>query len=145
MSDTVLINGKEYSSNDVRVEMFGARVFGVTEISYSEKEGKKNLKGFGKEPIARIDGDMDYEASLTIMLKENLNILRAIPKGKKLTDIPPFPITVAYVDESGSNVTVIDKLKACQFLGNGREVKTGEGIMVKHDLIPGGIDFYSNR
>ena len=145
MGNTVLINGKEYSSQNVRVQMLGARVFGVTELNYSEKEGKKNLQAFGKEPVARIDGDMEYEASITLMLKESLNVLRAIPVGAKIGDIPPFTIEVAMVDDSGSNLTVIDRLQAVQFTSNSREIKTGDGVMVKHDLIIGGIDWYTNR
>ena len=50
---TPLINGVNYSWSNIKFNLFGVPVVGITEINYTRKQNKENQYGAGVEPVSR--------------------------------------------------------------------------------------------
>ncbi|AHJ98932.1 hypothetical protein [Hymenobacter swuensis] len=128
-----LINGVSYSWADIQAQILGKTIYGISAISYEDTQNMEDNYGAGMMPTSRGYGKYEAKASITIEAKESERLVEAVPSGR-LQDIPPFPITVAYVNPA--NRTVSHKLMNCQFKGNKRDVKSGDTkIEVEHELI----------
>lgn len=139
MPTTPLINGRSWGWADINVSLLGRTVYGITAIDYSDKQAITNNYGSGSMPISRGYGQYTAEAKITFEAKELDRIAAAIPGGR-LQDIPPFPITVAYVN--ADNIAVTHKLMNCQFATNKRTAKTGDdSIAVELDLVVSHIEW----
>jgi hypothetical protein len=68
MSIAIVQNGIRLATSweDVRLNLFGNPIAGVTAISYSESQEKQNFWGAGNEPQERGYGNKTYEASITL-------------------------------------------------------------------------------
>lgn len=134
-----LINGVAYSWADINAFLLGRTVFGITAISYEDMQEMTDNKGAGIFPTSRGYGANECKASLTLEAKESERLVDAVPSGR-LQDIPPFPITVSYVNTANKAVT--HKLMNAQFKGNKRDVKSGDtSIEVEHELIISHIEW----
>lgn len=131
-----LINGTAYTWNSITLPLFGVPVQGITEISYKKKQTKTNNYGKGSEPVSRGRGKKEYEASITLEMKE-VEWLKLKASGS-LLDIKPFDIPVVF---SGDGVALTTHtLIACEFTEVGIESKNGDTeINVTLPLILGGI------
>jgi hypothetical protein len=135
-----LINGVEYGWCDIQVMLLGRRLEGITEVSYETKKAKKNVYGRGTKVISRGRGNEEPTASITLTGKEMDALERALPKGKKITDISPFKIVVAYAPEDGSNLVRKDELLDCEFTNQPKGAKQGdENTEHQLELIVGDI------
>jgi hypothetical protein len=133
-----LLNGRAYDWASIRLQLLGLTITGVTAISYEDSQEKTNNKGAGIYASSRGYGAYEAKASITLEMKEVERIEAALPPGQRLQDIGPFNVTVSYVN--GSNVMVNHTIHNCEFLGNKREIKTGDtNIEVALDLIPSHI------
>lgn len=110
--ETPLINGISYSWGNIVLVLFGVPVKGITEIEYTSKQKKENQYGAGTKPVSRGYGNEEFDASITIYREELTRIKTAAP-GKNIMKIPPFPIQIAWINESGQVDSV--SLKACEF------------------------------
>jgi hypothetical protein len=131
-----LINGKSYGWSDIQLVILGRIVAGVTAISYEDVQEMKDNPGAGVYPTSRGYGGITAKASITLEMKELLGIQAAakLAGHDRIQKIPRFNIPIAYVDDE--NAPVSDMLFNCQFTGNKRDVKTGDGsIEVQLDLI----------
>lgn len=134
------INGRAYDWPSIRLQLLGQTVAGVTEINYSDTQEKVNNYGAGTMPVSRGYGKYEPKADIMLEMKEVERIQAALPPGGRLQDIPPFPIVISYVNTS--NMQVTHTLHNCEFLGNGREVKTGDtNVLVKLDLVLSHIEW----
>jgi hypothetical protein len=137
---TVLINGQSYAWSDIKMELLGRLVQGVTAISYESKQEKVNNYGAGTEPVSRGRGKKEYESSITLEMKEVEAIQRALGPGRSLEDILPFDINIGFITDG--NVPVKHTLRQVEFTNNKRDVSTGDTtIEVELELIVGGIDW----
>ena len=109
----VIINGQEYSFADVRVNILGRSVEGLRGVRYNTTRDHQNVKGRGARNVAMAKGGKDHEGSVSLLQSEVEAIQRSLSPGKDLTDIPPFPIVVAYAPEDGTATT--DILEGCRF------------------------------
>ncbi|GGF22260.1 hypothetical protein [Hymenobacter cavernae] len=129
----ILINGTAYTWADINVQLLGRTVLGISAISYEDMQEMVDNFGAGIFPISRGYGKNEAKASITLEAKELERLVDATPSGR-VQDIPPFPITVSYVNPS--NKVVTHKLLNCQFKGNKRASKSGDtNIEVELDLI----------
>lgn len=135
MPVTPLINGVNYSWSNVKLNLFGVVVNGITEISYSRKQTKENNYGVGVDPVSRGYGNVENEASISIYRDEWQRIIAAAPNKDPLS-IKPFDIQVLF---GGSSVQFAqDTLKACEFMNDPFEAKQGDSkFIVKLDLVVG--------
>lgn len=135
-----LINGKAYEFTDIRVNLLGATVRGITAINYDSPRNKSNHHGSNKEPVSRTRGVEQPEGSITLEMKEVKDIENALGPDQKLTDIAPFPITVTYSPDGQQLVT--DILEGVEFLNNPRDTSDGGGrITVQLNILPANIRY----
>lgn len=133
-----LINGVNYSWNNVSLILFGTPIVGIMSISYKRKQKKENNYGAGPEPISRGYGMKEYEGEIELYLDTWKQIIAASPNRDPF-QIPFFDIPVSF---SGEGVTTTkDTLRACEFTEEGMDTKSGDTkITIKIPLIIGGID-----
>jgi len=94
----ILINGKAYDWASVTI-MIGSQVlFGVTSISFSEKQNIKPIYNAGVYPIGYGLGKVQTNVKLTID-QDEYQILRASANEFKVQNIRPFDIYVIFFDE----------------------------------------------
>lgn len=121
---TPLINGRAYDWASIAVQLLGQTILGITAVSYKYRQEKVNNFGAGVNPVSRGYGKREPEGSITLEMKEVERIQAAVPAGGSILDIPPFTIAISYVN--ASNMLVTHTLHNCEFLENGRELKTGD-------------------
>lgn len=138
MPITPIINGVNYSWSNVKLNLFGVIVNGITEISYSRKQKKENNYGVGVNPVSRGYGNIENEGKITIYLDEWKRIIAASPDKDPLS-IKPFDIQVLF---GGSSVQFAqDTLRACEFMTDPMDGKQGDSkLMVTIDLVIGAIE-----
>lgn len=130
---TPLINGINYSWANVKFNLFGVPVIGITEIDYDRKMKKDNNYGYGQDPISRGYGNIENSGSISIYFDEWRRIIAAAPSADPLY-IKPFDIQVLF--GSSSLNFKQDTLRSCEFLEDPFSVKQGDSkIMVKLPLI----------
>lgn len=138
MPITPLINGVNYSWSNVKLNLFGVIVNGITEISYGRKQKKENNYGVGVDAVSRGYGNVENEGKITIYLDEWKRIIAAAPNKDPLS-IKPFDIQVLF---GGSSVQFSqDTLRACEFMNDPMDAKQGDSkLMVTIDLVIGLIE-----
>jgi hypothetical protein len=130
-----MIKGKEYDFEDIKIKLFDKEPIGITGIKYGHKQEAKFQHGMGKHAISYTKGKYEATGELSLLQSELEALQRTLPKGKSLTDIPPFDITVSYAMEGDANTTT-DTLKSCIITGLDKELKTGgEAMEVKLPMI----------
>jgi len=138
MPQTALINGINYSWANIKLNLFGVPVIGITDIEYSRKMKKENNYGYGQDPISRGYGNRDYDGSITLYWDEWRRIIAAAPTFDPLA-IAPFPIQVLF-GSSALNFKQ-DTLRSCEFLDDPFTAKQGDTkLLVKLPLIIGLIE-----
>jgi len=136
---TPLINGERHSWGDIKINLLGRTVTGVTAISYDDKQEKTNNYGAGNYPVSRGRGKYEATAKVTLHAYEVTAIQRAAA-GKRLQDIPPFDIVVAYLNQNDQVVT--DVIRNCEFTMNKRDIKQGDTVIeVELELIVSHIEW----
>lgn len=113
-----------YSWANITLILFGTVVRGVKSIKYNYKQDKKNVYGYGTEPIGRTYGNVEYNAEITLLRDEVQSIVLAARSNglNKLTDIGPFSIPVIYGANPAGGLNPIpqgqaqDTLMMCEFL-----------------------------
>ncbi|BBQ07573.1 hypothetical protein [Elizabethkingia anophelis] len=142
MDQKVRINGKYRNYGSVRVSALGATFVGVGKIEYKREDAIDPVKAVGTtKSIGYTQGDETNEGSISLV-SETVDAMQAkLPPGKTLPDIPPFPITVSYVDDFG--IQVCHVLYGCKFKANGRSAEAGNNgaIFVEIPLYIHDIDF----
>lgn len=109
-----MINGKEYSWQDIQIAFLGRVVLGVTEVKYKEKTAREFIYGTGRKPIAYADGQTDSDGSLTILQSDFeamvASALAAYP-GRTITTLPPFDLIVMFIPDMDNPKIVKDVIK----------------------------------
>jgi hypothetical protein len=124
MNQIAVINGIMYSWANISLLLFGGITRGVKGIKYGYKQDKKNVYGYGIEPIGRTYGNIEYHAEIILLRDEVQSILTGLKsKGmNKLTDIGPFDIPVIYGANPAAGLNPVpaaqsqDTLLFCEFL-----------------------------
>lgn len=148
MNQTALINGVLYSWANITLILFGNVIRGVRSIKYNYKQEKKNVYGYGTEPIGRTYGNVEYTCEIQILRDEMQNIITAMKLAgfKKITDIPSFNIPVLYGINPAGGLNPIpfaqsqDIVMAAEFMDFNFEGKQNDQELIMNvPLIVGGI------
>lgn len=142
MADTTIINkfGNMTGWNNITINLLGRDLEGVTEISYTDETKKENAYGAGGYPVGRGGGNYEAKASINLYKEEIDGLISALPSGKRIQDIDVFDVTVEYQDNDG--LIRKDRIRNCEFTGNGVESKNDEGtISYKYDLLVSHIEW----
>lgn len=124
-----MVNGNEYSWEDINAILPGKATpaEGIIAISYTVKKDHVNIYGRGDKPVALGRGKMEFDGSITLLQSEVEGMLATLPKGKNITNLAPFTITVAYAPAGG--VATVDQLKHVRFKEMPKGMKTGDPNM----------------
>lgn len=134
-----LINGIAYDWAQIVLTIAGTPIAGVSAVNYSDTQAMTDNYGAGSAPVARGFGKYEAKASIEMSMEEVESITAAAP-GRRLQNIPEFPIIVSFV--SPNNAVVTHKLKNCRFKENKRDMKTGDsGVNVSIELIVSHIEW----
>jgi hypothetical protein len=117
------INGQFYSWSRIRFNFLGTSFSTITAIKYQEEDEVKGVKGVGNKKLGFTQDNTETEGSISILAETLEAIVKRLPKGKRLQDIVPFPITVSYLDGAGNLVAHV--LEGCKFTKNSREASSG--------------------
>jgi len=126
----VLINGQAYTWAQIKINILGRQIIGVTKITYKESEEMQDNFGAGNRPISRSYGKIETEASIEMYMEEIEALQAATPEGR-LQSIPEFDIVVSYQPTLGQikNHT----LHNCRFKENSRE-PGNEDMAIKAEI-----------
>lgn len=139
--DTPLINGTRHSWASVKVNVLGRTVSGISAVSYEDKQAKVNNYGAGNFPVSRGLGNYEASGKITLHAYEVDAIQRTVGQGKRLIDIPPFDITISYLEQGNDGLTT-HVIRNCEFTSNKREVKQGDtNIETEFELVVSHIDW----
>lgn len=123
MSGTA-INGKYRNYASIRITAFGALFTTVKAVSYDRTDAIDGVKALGTtKDIGYTQGDEKYTGSITLLSEEVDSLQKSLPPGKSIQDIPPFPISVSYVGDTG--LQVAHTLIGCKFTKNSRNGEAG--------------------
>ncbi|CAM1361503.1 conserved hypothetical protein [Tenacibaculum litopenaei] len=135
-----LVNGHRHGWSSVEVNILDRIVTGITAISYDDAQVKENHYGAGDMPVFRGRGKYEAKASITLYAFEVESIQQALPKGKRLQDVPLFDIKVSFLDNSSNVITHV--IRNCEFKTNKRDMKQGDSkVEVQLDLIVSHIEW----
>jgi hypothetical protein len=135
-----MINGFEYSWEDISISLLKRLITGFTAIEYAASKEHMNIHGRGANPVAMGRGRKTYQGSITMLQSEVEAIQAGLPKGKDLTDLAPFKVIVAYAPEGGAITT--DELLYCRFTNLPKGMNEGDGnMMVALPLVIGNINY----
>lgn len=136
-----LINGQRHSWAKVEVNLLDRILTGITSVSYDDSVTKENHYGAGNMPVHRGVGKYEANASVTWYNYEGDAIQAALGNGQRLQDIPPFDVTVSFLDDA-TNQVVTHVIRNCEFKSNKRSLNQGDTkFEVSHDLICSHIEW----
>ena len=137
-NNTPLINGRAYDFAQAVANVLGVPLMGISSINYTEEQEKSNNFGAGKYAVSRGHGAVDASASFEIHMNDIEAMRAAAPLGR-LLDIPPFDITVTYLNE---NKVVVHTLKNCEFTNDGVEGSQGDTQLQRSfDLVLSHVEY----
>ncbi|WP_299212769.1 hypothetical protein [uncultured Dokdonia sp.] len=140
MNALPLINGQQHSWSSIEVRMLDNIVTGITSVNYDDSVMKENHYGAGDLPVHRGRGKYEAKASITLYNYEVEAIIAALPRGKRLQDVPAFDIVVSYLDDTNDIITHV--VRNCEFNTNSRGINQGDTkIEVSFDLICSHIEW----
>jgi hypothetical protein len=135
-----MINGFEYSWEDISISLLKRLITGFTAIEYTASKEHMNVRGRGSLPVAMGRGRKDFMGSITMLQSEVEAIQASLPKGKDLTDLAPFKVIVSYAPEGG--VVTTDELLYCRFSSLPKGMNEGDGNMaITLPLVIGKINY----
>lgn len=122
-----MINGFEYSWEDISITIFGKLLTGVTEVEYTSEKEHTNIYGRGADPVAMGRGKKDYKGRIVVNQSELESILAQLPKGKDLTDATGTKVVVAFAPEGG--VITTDVIQNVRITSVKKGIKHSDGNM----------------
>ncbi|WP_317899424.1 hypothetical protein [Aurantibacillus circumpalustris] len=137
-----MINGFEYSSEDVKIILPGKATpeEGVVDINYEVMKEHTEIHGMSADPVALGRGKKSRSGDITVLQSVIEGMQGALLPGKDLTDMPPFTITVGYAPVGGK--ATFDRLKFVRIKKVPKGMKSGDTHMeVKLDLAIGMIEY----
>ena len=121
-----LINGVAYDFAQIRANVLGVVLYGISSINYTETQEKANNYGLGDRPVSRGSNIIETSGDLEISMND-VEALRGIsPTDGSLLYIPSFDIVVIFLN---AQKVVTHVLKNAEFTGDGVSGSTGDTDM----------------
>lgn len=109
-----MINGKNYSWEDISIQLPHGTLIGIEDIEYSDEKETEANYGKGSNPISYGEGNYSAQGKLTLTRGEFQRLLDHVKKNaKSLYGLQPFPIIASYANDNQPAIT--DKLPLCKF------------------------------
>ncbi|MBA9078942.1 hypothetical protein [Rufibacter quisquiliarum] len=107
-----MINGKEYSFQDIQVWFAGRQIGCLQEITYKEKTDRKFIRGNARKASAYADGETEYTGAVGFIQSEMQALIDSVPAGRSVTTLPPFDIVVMYIPDVDNPIIKKHLIKA---------------------------------
>lgn len=135
-----LVNGAEPAWANLVVNIAGFPESAITAIAYDDDQVIEDIRGAGQRPVARGYGDITCKGSVTL-LRSAIEAIRSASDTRRLQDIAAFDIVCVFLPMNGTTI-ITHKLRNCQFLNDGMDIKTGDTKNEKQlDLIISHIEW----
>lgn len=118
---------QEFNFQDVVIRLAGLPVAGAQGISYTASQESPNIYGLGREPRSYAKKRREYEGEITVTGGQLNEILQAVAPIGDLLSLPPFEVSVTYVNESGDLWS--DVLSGCRFTEVPKELVLDDDFM----------------
>lgn len=119
------INQVQYEWGHITTVVMGRPVVGIQGIEYKKAQEKEHLFGRGNKAIGIQKGNQKCDGTLTILQAELEAMCSAAGARKSVTDLGAIDITVAYVPENSTKITV-DILRGVEFTEMPKGMKQGD-------------------
>lgn len=93
-----LINGVEFTHSSVRCFVAGLRIFGLTELSWTNNHNVGKNYGAQRKPTSKGYGEVDFTGSIS-MEQVDVERLRDIAPDGDITKLRRVPIIISYVND----------------------------------------------
>lgn len=138
-----LINGHQHAWADIRVNILGRTLTGITGIDYDDDEGSEFYHGAGQHVVAFGNGNITTTCKIK-MYKYELDALIKSAKSKgirNLQDVDFFDVVVTYRATRDAEETT-DIVRNCKFKKIPKSAKQGDTkFEVDIDLLCSHIDW----
>ena len=121
-------DSREYAWKNIDIVMLGRPVTGLRSIKYKSKTDKEPIYARGSKPASIAYGNESFEGEIGLLQSELEALVVAAGKGKNVTKIPPFDITVAYIPDGGTTV-ITDIIKGVEINESEKSMKQGDKFM----------------
>lgn len=118
---------KNYSWNDISINLGGRIVEGVEEVEYTAKQEKSVIRGRGGKGHKVGRGNKDFEGKITLWQSEVEAMIKDAPN-KDLLALS-FDVIWSFVPDDGG-ATVTDVLTTCEFTEYKKAMKQGDKNML---------------
>lgn len=129
MADDIkpLINGHQHAWADIRVNILGRTLTGITSIDYDDDDESEFYHGAGKHPVAFGTGNAKATCKLKLYKFELDALIKAAKtKGiKRLQDIDFFDIPVSFLETKDADENT-DIIRNCKIKKINKGGKTGD-------------------
>ncbi len=119
--------------NNIKVNILGRDLEGITEVEYSDEKNFTPEYGAGDSPVGMSTGNYSAKASISLYWEEVRALLESLPKGSRIQDVPAFDVIVEY---EFNNEVIKDVINACHFKNNGVALKQGDGKVITKIELP---------
>ena len=127
-----MINGKNYSWEDISIVLPHGTLIHVKSIEYSDEKEAEALYGSGSNPVGYGQGNYKAEGKLSLRREGFDRLLDAVEKSNTtIYNMAPFSIVVSYANDDEPRRT--DTLPACKFTKTSTSASQGDKE-VKVDL-----------
>jgi hypothetical protein len=109
-----LVNGASYSGTTVTVNILGVSLSGLRKVDFGDGQKKENIYGTGTKVNSRSYGREEPDGSITVLFSDLLALQDAAPD-KKIHKIPPFDVTIAYVESGKTVVFVLEQTEFTKY------------------------------
>lgn len=101
-----MINGEEYSWEDITITLPHGVLIGVQDIEYSDKKETNAEYGKGSNPVGYSVGNYEADCKMTLLRTEYEKLQDAFKNEySSFYRHKPFPITVSYANDDQPTVT----------------------------------------
>lgn len=130
--DYPLVNGHRMSFSSIEVSIDGKAYWGFTAVNYTDTLEGGLVRGVHPQPLGRTRGEYSCEASLTSLLEESRDFVKALGDGfmEKV-----FDVVVVYSEDG--NGTHQDEIQGCRVQSIAHAHASGtDGLTVDITLMP---------
>lgn len=122
-----LINGHQHAWADIRINILGRTLTGITSIDYDDEEDSQFYQGVGRHPVAFGTGNVKQSCKIKVY-KYEIDALIAAAKAKgynRIQDIDFFDIPVSYYPTKDAPA-VTDIIRNCKIKKINKSAKQGD-------------------
>ncbi len=121
-----LVNGVAYAWTNIRINILGVTLTGITAVMYEDTQDVINNYGAGSYPVSVSKGRITCKGSLTLYMEE-LEALQKISPNGRIQDLQALDITVSFLPVSADPILpTTHKIRGVKFTTNKRESKEGD-------------------